>query len=124
MLGRIPLAPIRSAYGAAKHALNGLTANLRVELRATHPGLHVSTIHPGVVATEFGERALHGGVDSRQIPSAQPVEAVAEVIAGVIERPRADVYTFPGAQQMVARYYAAEDMGAAEAQMAFTVPPV
>src|SRR5215212_8330535 len=27
MLGRVPFAPIRSAYSAAKHALNSLTAN-------------------------------------------------------------------------------------------------
>jgi hypothetical protein len=75
-----------------------------------------------VVATEFGTLALHGGVDSRRLPSAQPVAAVAEVIAGVIAEPRADVYTFPGAREMVARYFAAEDMGAAEAQLPFPIP--
>jgi len=123
MLGRLPVAPIRSAYAAAKHALNGLTANLRVELRASHPGIQVSSVHPGVVATEFGVLALHGGVDSRQLPTAQPVAAVAEVIAGVIAEPRADVYTFPGAREMVARYYAAEDMAVVEAQMVMTLPP-
>ena len=36
-LGRVPLATHRSAYNAAKAALNALTANLRVDLRATHP---------------------------------------------------------------------------------------
>jgi NADP-dependent 3-hydroxy acid dehydrogenase YdfG len=122
MLGRMPMAPIRSAYAMAKHAVNGLTANLRVELRASHPGIQVSSVHPGVVATEFGTLALHGGVDSRRLPSAQPVAAVAEVIAGVIAEPRADVYTFPGAREMVARYFAAEDMGAAEAQLPFPIP--
>ena len=42
-----------------------------------------------------------------------------------IERPRADVYTRPGAREMVAAYYAAEDMGAAEAAPPFfaAVPP-
>jgi NAD(P)-dependent dehydrogenase (short-subunit alcohol dehydrogenase family) len=117
------MAPIRSAYAMAKHALNGLTANLRVELRATAPGIQVSSVHPGVVATEFGLLARHGGVDSRKLPTAQPVAAVAEVIAGVIAEPRADVYTFPGARELVARYYGADDMAAAEAQIGFTVPP-
>jgi NADP-dependent 3-hydroxy acid dehydrogenase YdfG len=123
MLGRVPFAPIRSAYSAAKHAMNALSANLRMELRATDPGIRISVVHPGVVATEFGVHALHGGPDSRQLPSAQPVDAVAEVIAGVIENPRADVYTFPGAQKVIAGYFAAEDMGAYEAQSLGGGPP-
>ena len=43
MLGRVPFAPIRSAYAAAKHALNALTANLRMELRAEFPEIQVSS---------------------------------------------------------------------------------
>ncbi len=121
MLGRVPFAPIRSAYSAAKHALNALTASLRMELRADHPGIHVTTVSPGVVATEFGKNAVHGGMDSRQLPNAQTAEQVAEVIAGVIEAPRADVYTRPGAREMVAGYFAAEDMAAAEAGMMMPV---
>jgi NADP-dependent 3-hydroxy acid dehydrogenase YdfG len=122
MLGRVPLAPFRSAYAAAKHAMNSLSANLRMELHATDPGIIVSVVHPGIVATEFGTRALHGGVDSRQLPNAQPVGAVAEVIAGVIESPRADVYTFPAAKQMVVGYFSADDMAAVEAQSPFAAP--
>jgi NADP-dependent 3-hydroxy acid dehydrogenase YdfG len=122
MLGRIPFAPIRSAYSASKHALNALTANLRMELRP-FPAIHVSSIHPGIVATEFGVRALHGGIDSRHMPNAQSPEEVAAVIADVIDRPRADVYTRPGAQEMVVAYFAAEDMEAAEAQPPFVFPP-
>jgi short-subunit dehydrogenase len=114
LLGRVPLAPIRSAYSASKHALNALTASLRMELRKTYPQIHVSSVHPGVVATEFGTNALHGGMDSRKLPNAQSVEEVATVIADLIERPRADVYTRPGAQQMICGYYGAEDMAAAE----------
>lgn len=119
MLGRVPLLGLRSAYSASKHALNSLTANLRMELRASDPGIFVSSVHPGVVATEFGLNALHGGMDSRKLPGAQPVEEVARVIADVIEQPRADVYTRPGAQGMVVAYYAAEDMGQAEQQPPF-----
>lgn len=122
MLGRVPFAPIRSAYSAAKHALNALSANLRMELRARQPNIHVSTVHPGVVATEFGHNALHGGVDSRALPGAQSAEEVAEVIAGVIDSPRADVYTRPGAREMVAAYYGAEDMGAVEQRPPFVTP--
>jgi NAD(P)-dependent dehydrogenase (short-subunit alcohol dehydrogenase family) len=119
MIGRVPFVFVRSAYNAAKAALNALTANLRMELRAQYPDIHVSTVTPGVVATDFGLNALHGGMDSRKLPFAQPVEEVARVIADLIERPRADVYTRPTYQQQVVAYYAAEDMGAAEAQPPF-----
>lgn len=119
MLGRVPLFAPRSAYAASKHALNALTACLRLELAQTHPNVHVSSVHPGVVATDFGLNALHGGADSRALPGAQTAREVAEVIADVIEHPRADVYTRPGARDMVAAYYGAEDMGAAERQPPF-----
>jgi NADP-dependent 3-hydroxy acid dehydrogenase YdfG len=119
MLGRVPFAPIRSAYSASKHALNALTANLRMELREEYPEIQVSSVHPGVVATEFGLSARHGGFDSRQLPGAQTAEAVAEVIASTIESRRADVYTHPGGQDMVVRYFAHEDMGQAEREPPF-----
>jgi hypothetical protein len=77
-------------------------------------------VSPGVVATEFGVHALGGGVDSRTLPMAQPVEEVAEVIAGVIERPRADVYTRPMYQKTVVDYFATEDMAEVEARSPFT----
>ena len=101
MLGRVPYVPIRSAYNAAKHALNALTANLRMELREKFPGIHVSTVMPGPVATEFGVNALGGGVDSRSMPNAQSAEEVAEVIAHLIAHPRGDVYTRPEYAQQV-----------------------
>ena len=115
--------PLRSAYSAAKHALNSLTANLRMELRAEFPGIVVSTVSPGVVATEFGIHALGGGVDSRTIPMAQPVEEVADVIVELIDHPRADVYTRPGLKDQVVSYYAADDMAAVEKPGPVTAPP-
>jgi NAD(P)-dependent dehydrogenase (short-subunit alcohol dehydrogenase family) len=123
MLGRIPYVPARSAYNAAKHALNALTAGLRMELRAPFPAIHVTTVSPGVVATDFGLHAVGGGMDSRKIPFAQPVGEVAQVIADVILHPRADVYTRATYQQQVASYYAAEDMGVAETQPPFSFAP-
>ena len=63
---------------------------------------------PGVVATEFGLNAVHGGVDSREIPGSQSAQEVSAVIADVIETRRADVYTRAGAREAVARYYAEE----------------
>lgn len=123
VLARVPLVPLRSAYAAAKSALDTLTACLRMELQPQHPGIHVSSVHPGVVATPFGLQALHGGPDSRALPNSQSPEAVAQVIADLIARPHADVYTQPAARQMVAAYYAAEDMGAAEQALRQPAPP-
>ena len=106
LLGRIPFAPIRSAYSGAKHFLNALTAMIRAEVQQTHPGIQVSLVSPGVVRTDFGRNALHGGPDSRQLPDSQSAEEVAAVIAGVIETRLPDVYTRPGAHDRIAAYYA------------------
>jgi short-subunit dehydrogenase len=115
-LSRAPLAPARAAYGAVKSAVNMLSASLRVELRATHPGIHVTVVLPGVVATDFGRNALGGGVDNRNLPGAQPVEAAVASIVGVIERPELEAYTSPFIADIVARYQ--RDPEAAEAEIA------
>ena len=107
MLGRIPFAVFRSAYSGAKHFLNSLTANFRAEVQETHPGIQFSVVSPGVVRTDFGLNALHGGPDSRQLGNSQSAEEVAEVIAEVIESRRPDVYTRQGARDMVVGYYGA-----------------
>jgi short-subunit dehydrogenase len=106
MLGRIPFAVFRSAYNGAKHFLNALTANFREEVQKTHPGIQVSLVSPGVVRTEFGINALHGGPDSRSLPNSQSAEEAAAAIAGVIESRRPDVYTRAGARERIAAYYA------------------
>ena len=123
LLGRVPFAPIRSAYSASKHALNALSANLRMELRTKMPNVMVTVVHPGVVQTDFGLNALHGGLDSRALPNSQTAEEVAIVIADAIDHPRADVYTREGARRMVAGYFGAEDMAAVEAGFGAPPPP-
>ncbi|MGV3709891.1 MAG: SDR family oxidoreductase [Gemmatimonas sp.] len=105
MLGRIPMAPIRSVYSASKHFLNSLTANFREAVHATHPDIQVSLVSPGVVATEFGLNALGGGPDSRRIPNAQDPWEVADVILDVIQTRKPDVYTIPAGRDMVIQYY-------------------
>ena len=106
MLGRVPHAVFRSAYNGAKHFLNALTANFRVEVQQTHPGIQFSLVSPGVVRTEFGRNARHGGPDSRELPDSQSAEEVAEVIAEVIDSRRPDVYTRAGAKDRVLGYLA------------------
>lgn len=123
MLGRIPLAPVRSAYSAAKAAVNSIMTSLRLELRSEFPEIFVSTVMPGVVATDFGKNALHGGPDSRNLPMSQPVDEVATVIADLVEKPRAEVYSRPELQQLAARYFGAEDVGVVEGQPPFGMMP-
>ncbi len=107
MLGRIPYVVPRAAYSAAKHYLDALTANFRAEMQQSLPGVQVSLVSPGVVRTEFGKNARHGGPDSRQFPDGQSAEEVAKIIADVIESRRPDVYTRQGSRQRVADYYEA-----------------
>ena len=106
MLGRIPYALPRAAYSAAKHYLNALTANFRTETRERFPGIVFTIISPGVVYTDFGIHALHGGNDSRSLPGGQDVGVVATAIADAIESGAEEVYTLPGARERVVDYYA------------------
>lgn len=105
MLGRLPFATMRSAYNGAKHFLNAITTNFRDELKQTAPEIEVTLVSPGVVRTDFGLNALHGGMDSRQLPESQGVEDVAAVIVWAIRTGRPDVYTRVGAKQRVIDYF-------------------
>lgn len=106
MLGRLPFATKRSAYNGAKHFLNALTTNFRDELRESAPGIEITLVSPGVVRTDFGLNALHGGMDSRQLPESQSAEDVAAVIVWAIRTGKPDVYTRVGAKQRVIDYFA------------------
>jgi NADP-dependent 3-hydroxy acid dehydrogenase YdfG len=107
-LSRVPAVSFRSGYNAAKHALNALTANLRMDLRK-FPGIHVSLVMPGLVATEFQKNAL-GGTPQPPLPGGpiqiQTSDEVAAAIVGVIDHPQAEIYTNPAQREMVLRYFA------------------
>jgi NADP-dependent 3-hydroxy acid dehydrogenase YdfG len=117
-LGRVPLATFRSAYSAAKAALNALTANLRMDLKATHPGIHVSLVMPGMVATDFARNALGGTPPpppgARAMPMQSPQD-VAGMIAALIEHPQPEIYTNPASSDIARRYY--QDVAAFEATL-------
>lgn len=106
MLARIPFAVFRSAYSASKHFVNALTSTMRTEVQETHPSIQYTLVSPGVVRTEFGRNAMHGGPDSRELPNSQSAEEVAEVIVRAVESRVPDVYTRKGAQARIAEYYA------------------
>jgi NADP-dependent 3-hydroxy acid dehydrogenase YdfG len=109
-LGRVPVATPRSAYNAAKAALNALTANVRVDLKRTHPEVYVSLVMPGLVSTDFAKnaRGSTGPMPAAAIGSPmkpQTPEEVAAIIADVIDRPAAEVYTNPASAALAARYF-------------------
>ncbi|HKO00300.1 MAG TPA: SDR family NAD(P)-dependent oxidoreductase [Thermoanaerobaculia bacterium] len=117
-LGRVPIATHRSAYNAAKAALNALTANLRVDLAAKYPEIRVSLVMPGLVSTDFARNAI--GSTSAVAPQwsamkPQTAEEVAMAIAGLIDRPVAELYTNPASAGLAQRYF--EDVAAFEESM-------
>jgi|SRR5215831_63233 len=95
MLSRVPDFPVRAAYSAAKAAVNSLTESLRFELAKDFPGIRVVLVLPGVVATDFGNNALGGGMDSRAIPGAQTVGEVARIVCDGLLTGPLDLYTRP-----------------------------
>ena len=127
-LGRVPMATHRSVYSAAKAALNSLTANLRMELHARAPGVHVTLVMPGMVTTDFARNAV-GGLSTAppwaaSAPAAsmrpQTAEEVAEMIAGAIHTPVPELYTNAASAELARQYFA--DVGAFEAAMAARRP--
>jgi short-subunit dehydrogenase len=108
-LSRVPIATDRSAYNAAKAALNALTANVRMDLAAKNKNIHVTLVMPGLVSTEFAKNALGGlraAPRSGAVPPAQTPEEVAAVIADVIRNPVVEVYTNPEHAAVAQRYFA------------------
>ena len=115
ILGRVPLVTVRSAYSASKAALNSLTANLRMDLRAEHPNIHVSLVSPGPVSTEFHNNAL-GGTPTGRGMEMQSADQVVQVIERVIDDPVPEIYTNPSSVNLVRRYF--DDIPAFEDEMA------
>ncbi len=105
VLGRVPTATFRSAYSASKAALNSLTANLRMDLRADYPNIYVSLVMPGPVATDFHLNALGGTPGGRGGQQIQTVEPVVDAIVSVIEHPVPEVYTNAASAQLVQNYF-------------------
>lgn len=119
-LGRVPFVTYRSIYSAAKSAVNILTSNLRMDLMAKYPGIHVSLVLPGIVETNFHSVAqtpmrMRAG---DRVGSAVVLTAaeVAEQIASLLDKPVPELYIPAGAAEFAKQYY--QDVGAFEARMA------
>jgi short-subunit dehydrogenase len=119
-LGRVPVASFRSVYSAAKAALNSLSANLRMDLAREYPNVHVSVFMPGIVTTEFRNKAI-GGMTGNWSGGSSPAGApqnadeVAALMVGLIDNPVAEMYSNPASPAIAKRYF--EDVAAFEKQL-------
>lgn len=81
--------PTYTIYAASKHAVHGFSEALRREVQPW--GIHVSTIYPGGVKTDFGE---HAGL-KRKTKATTPgflklsADDVARAVVQLVHRPRA-----------------------------------
>lgn len=124
-LARCPTSSIRSMYSASKAAVNSLTANLRMDMKAEgFNDIHIALFSPGLVATPFGLHSKYGGPDSMKIPGAQDVEEVVDVMAQMIANPadRVDVYSRESYKDAIVNYLAADDIREVESKVAVPRP--
>lgn len=81
--------PKGNVYCATKHAVDALTAGMRMDLNAY--GIRVGAIHPGMVETEFSEVRFKGDVErAAQVYNGFEVlqaDDIADIILFVVSRP-------------------------------------
>jgi NAD(P)-dependent dehydrogenase (short-subunit alcohol dehydrogenase family) len=85
-------APHRAAYSASKHALKGYIESARIELRRSVPGITLTLVHPGSVATSTplpGRR--HRFAQRPHTP-----DVVAQAVVFAASHPRRDIYVGTG----------------------------
>ncbi len=105
--GKMPL-PEMTAYCTSKYALTGLTESMRLELAPK--GIHVGIVHPGVINSDFLERAQFRGQDDseanqRQRQMAETLKAgwvsqpedIANAVWKAVEQQQAEVVVGPAA---------------------------
>ena len=84
--------PFHSAYGAAKHGIDGFLEAMRIELK--HEGLPISVtqIMPGTINTPFFDKGRSKlGVKAVGMPPIYEPETVADVILYAAEHPERDL---------------------------------
>lgn len=121
---RLPL-PSMTAYCSAKYALQGFADTLRIE--AATRGVHVATVHPGVIRSDFRQRAQWRGPDGKmrqgtmdsildgKTPGSklitQSVDEVAAAVVDAVEKQRNEVIVGPAFQAMLGGFSVAKAFG-------------
>jgi short-subunit dehydrogenase len=87
--GHIPL-PFHAVYSATKFAMNAFGKAANVELKGS--GIHVLTVCPGYVKTDFGANAIKGTEAKTVRPSSvrgiSPERVARAVLRGYLKRKR------------------------------------
>ena len=78
--------PGHSVYSATKFAVSGLAESLDYELAAK--GIAILLVEPGLVRTEFAERAGYPQRRFEQMPSKSPGEVAQEIVGAIEKRKR------------------------------------
>lgn len=89
--------PLQGIYSASKHAVQGFTNALRMELEKEGAPIYVTLIKPGSIDTPFVQHAKNYLPNEPDLPP--PVyapELVAEAILHCAERPQRDVFVGGG----------------------------
>ncbi len=84
--------PFHSAYGAAKHGIDGFVEAMRVELKHEGWPISVTQVMPGTINTPFFDKGRSKiGVKPVGIPPIYEPETVADVILYAAENPERDL---------------------------------
>ena len=84
--------PFHSAYGAAKHGIDGFVEAMRVELKHEGWPISVTQIMPGTINTPFFDKGRSKiGVKPVGMPPIYEPETVADVIVYAAENPERDL---------------------------------
>lgn len=87
--GHIPI-PFHAVYGGTKFAMNAIGKAARIELKAA--GIHVLTVCPGYVRTDFGANAIHGAERKQVRPTSvrgvTPERVAKALLRGYVKRKR------------------------------------
>uniref|UniRef100_A0A7S0WIV6 Uncharacterized protein n=1 Tax=Pyramimonas obovata TaxID=1411642 RepID=A0A7S0WIV6_9CHLO len=73
-----------TAYTASKYALAGFTDALRYEL--SPKGVHVAQVHPGIINSDFMERAQFRGEDAA-VAANRLTETLQNGMGGIVQKP-------------------------------------
>ena len=94
--------PFHSAYGAAKHGIDGFVEAMRVELKHEGWPISVTQIMPGTINTPFFDKGRSKiGVKPVGLPPIYEPETVADVILYAAEHPERDLMSGGAAAAIV-----------------------
>lgn len=87
--------PEKSAYAATKFAMTGFAEGLSLDLEVANTGVHLLTVHPGVVRTPFFSEHMLSGMSEKTRNSMVEPEKVVDAIFDALAQGKREL-TYPG----------------------------